>query len=636
MASTSSPSPAHGLRHPHLYTQIQTTLTKLNTDMHACTLELPSISRPELQRITTQMSDLTHDFVELMTYTNHRPFYIDFPDSTSVIYQHQSIVRQLTSLLDKILVTKLGHREPIFWTLISTCCRILITWPGRDTNWPSEHLCSHKLLLALHAWLVRMHRSASSRHRLLPAFTDKGEQIEVVLLVIMRMASLMSDPSVLASISSICSMTLDTVGFDVRTFVTHGNALDSLRRSRYTQGQVLASLSQLLRRGFLRTDIGDELEAYKLVVVCAFANLSPQNLEASAYEIFQLEGRVQPASPEDPRSRTSDYLLVQAWVGCGQRKHSDAALCMQSVCRIFTRMTETFTPDVRGCIDLSLKRRILRLCYAPWCSALYFAHLVRTVLYWDDMSQLTPFLSLGGTVLRSDMFLRRTVRGQGRDFAADSAEVASTVLFAQARTHVLTHFPVHVRRLINLAGTLLRFVNIMVEVSHTAAELNGAFTTSVLHSRRRIMHGVQLIINTSSAVEYGSRLHQLIAILTLCEQKLTSILPSFRLGQALHSLTLPDSLRIPKRLDMVLAWQSFTFKFDGRMLPGCNNFGCSAIRDDYEPLTVTQLCSGCRRATYCCAECQHEAWVKGRHRDVCGRWREKGTESARPQRTRPW
>lgn len=58
--------------------------------------------------------------------------------------------------------------------------------------------------------------------------------------------------------------------------------------------------------------------------------------------------------------------------------------------------------------------------------------------------------------------------------------------------------------------------------------------------------------------------------------------------------------------------------FHGRLLPGCCNLHCKQLEGVSEAALPTLLCSGCRRARYCCQECQKEAWLKCGHSLVCG------------------
>lgn len=57
--------------------------------------------------------------------------------------------------------------------------------------------------------------------------------------------------------------------------------------------------------------------------------------------------------------------------------------------------------------------------------------------------------------------------------------------------------------------------------------------------------------------------------------------------------------------------------FHGRLTSGCCNLECINLAGVSESALQTKLCSGCRRARYCCVECQKAAWIKGGHRSVC-------------------
>lgn len=66
------------------------------------------------------------------------------------------------------------------------------------------------------------------------------------------------------------------------------------------------------------------------------------------------------------------------------------------------------------------------------------------------------------------------------------------------------------------------------------------------------------------------------------------------------------------------AWERFTVEhFEGRLLPGCCNLGCTNLAGISESTLKTLLCSGCRRARYCTVGCQRAAWLEGGHCSVC-------------------
>lgn len=68
-------------------------------------------------------------------------------------------------------------------------------------------------------------------------------------------------------------------------------------------------------------------------------------------------------------------------------------------------------------------------------------------------------------------------------------------------------------------------------------------------------------------------------------------------------------------------WADYAIKhhFDGRLLPGCNNLGCTNLAGVTEAALPTLLCGGCRRVRYCGVACQENAWVAGGHGQVCGK-----------------
>lgn len=57
--------------------------------------------------------------------------------------------------------------------------------------------------------------------------------------------------------------------------------------------------------------------------------------------------------------------------------------------------------------------------------------------------------------------------------------------------------------------------------------------------------------------------------------------------------------------------------FQGRLLPGCCHLRCKNLYGPSEAALKTLLCSKCRRARYCSAECQKAAWLEGGHVHVC-------------------
>lgn len=59
--------------------------------------------------------------------------------------------------------------------------------------------------------------------------------------------------------------------------------------------------------------------------------------------------------------------------------------------------------------------------------------------------------------------------------------------------------------------------------------------------------------------------------------------------------------------------------FQGRLLPGCCNLGCTTLGGPSEAALETRLCSGCKMARYCSVKCQKEAWREGAHSSVCGK-----------------
>lgn len=65
------------------------------------------------------------------------------------------------------------------------------------------------------------------------------------------------------------------------------------------------------------------------------------------------------------------------------------------------------------------------------------------------------------------------------------------------------------------------------------------------------------------------------------------------------------------------SWERFGEEYlAGRILPSCSHWGCANLEGGSESAMPTRLCSGCRRARYCCDACQRAAWVGG-HREGC-------------------
>lgn len=90
--------------------------------------------------------------------------------------------------------------------------------------------------------------------------------------------------------------------------------------------------------------------------------------------------------------------------------------------------------------------------------------------------------------------------------------------------------------------------------------------------------------------------------------------------RALGTTLLSDLSSAPRTQSEVgLLWEKYAVEhLHGRLVPGCCNLGCNNLDGFSEAALGTNLCSGCRRARYCCVECQKAAWVEGGHRDVCG------------------
>lgn len=78
-----------------------------------------------------------------------------------------------------------------------------------------------------------------------------------------------------------------------------------------------------------------------------------------------------------------------------------------------------------------------------------------------------------------------------------------------------------------------------------------------------------------------------------------------------------SSLRIAQA-EVNIMWERYAVEnFQGRLLPGCCHQGCTNLTGVSEAALKTLLCGGCRKARYCCLECQKAAWLEGGHRLVC-------------------
>lgn len=65
-------------------------------------------------------------------------------------------------------------------------------------------------------------------------------------------------------------------------------------------------------------------------------------------------------------------------------------------------------------------------------------------------------------------------------------------------------------------------------------------------------------------------------------------------------------------------WEEYALEhFEGRLMPGCCNLGCTRLEGFSEASMPTLLCSGCRRARYCSVACQKAGWAAGGHAKVC-------------------
>ncbi|MEW5302803.1 MAG: hypothetical protein WDW36_005550 [Sanguina aurantia] len=84
------------------------------------------------------------------------------------------------------------------------------------------------------------------------------------------------------------------------------------------------------------------------------------------------------------------------------------------------------------------------------------------------------------------------------------------------------------------------------------------------------------------------------------------------LAVATSALRAPLPLCGSTRALQGLAWELYAQAcFHGRLVAGCCNLACSDMGGASEAGLKTRLCGGCRRARYCGAECQAEAWREG-------------------------
>lgn len=96
-----------------------------------------------------------------------------------------------------------------------------------------------------------------------------------------------------------------------------------------------------------------------------------------------------------------------------------------------------------------------------------------------------------------------------------------------------------------------------------------------------------------------------------------STLPSRGLQAVMTSL-LGDSTGPRAQSEVAAVWERFAVThFNGRLLPGCCNLGCTNLSGVSEATLKTQLCGRCRGPRYCSTECQRSAWLEGGHSTVC-------------------
>lgn len=83
-------------------------------------------------------------------------------------------------------------------------------------------------------------------------------------------------------------------------------------------------------------------------------------------------------------------------------------------------------------------------------------------------------------------------------------------------------------------------------------------------------------------------------------------------------LSLSSETSHRSRTDFSVLWERYAVAhLHGRLLPGCCNLECTNMDGVSEISLKTLLCSRCRRARYCCVDCQKAAWVRGGHSTVC-------------------
>ncbi|MEW5312451.1 MAG: hypothetical protein WDW38_004085 [Sanguina aurantia] len=90
------------------------------------------------------------------------------------------------------------------------------------------------------------------------------------------------------------------------------------------------------------------------------------------------------------------------------------------------------------------------------------------------------------------------------------------------------------------------------------------------------------------------------------------------LAVATSALRAPLPLCRNTRALQGLKWELYAQTcFHGRLVAGCCNLACSDMGGASEAGLKTRLCGGCRRARYCSAGCQAEAWSERGHSLLC-------------------
>lgn len=584
-------------------------------------------STQALQRAQEKVHLAVNSFLVAMRTGELHIFNSEHPAARELVHAHQHYLGHCTEFLCGLLRAPISNQsnERLLWKIMSHVCMVISCWPPAR-NWPRGHIQNREMILAVSGCIARMHEAATQEYRVRVHYKSSLYMVENLVMVYILLA---------VEFSSLCehvrvntSHILDMIGQDLRCSVSCPDAIVfQNHRCHQLQTHALNQLAKLLLTDASLASPADQLEVSKLLVVSCFAKLSnlPVSLEAALYQIEHLQGVVdQLDQGPDEHCRTSDYLLMQAWVGCGHRFQRDQArvtVCATAVASLYRRMCLVDT------LDGPLRRRMLRFCFVPWIPPdLNRVRVMTEILLRDlleDRFELVQFTRMEGTIFLTEMMLRMVSR------ALPAMEVPSRVDLVMSAALVLVNSELpqlhshsgatRIHALISLAGTVHKVL--CGGLMRDWRALNAPDQVDVRVMSTRALMGLQGFVSElgqNRGLVRHSKDHRFLAIMCLCELKLRDRL-SMSGSVLVTTHPLPATLRIPQRYDCTLAWESFAFNFNGRLLPGCCNRMCREMTGRFECQLRTLLCGGCKRSRYCSVVCQKEAWVGG-HGDVCGRW----------------